>query len=134
MILQLETSYPNAIMPKGKRRVMFALDFFLRKEHRELSQTCPLYFRRGDSGRRVIACLLSKQVRKKERNYHVKQQNPCSNNKTIKELSARQKILRSDTGSGFLKDMKGPKCNAKIRPRSLRAPFPASKSYPVPSG
>ena len=51
MILQLETSYPNAIMPKGKRRVMFALDFFLRKEHRELSQTCPLYFRRGDSGR-----------------------------------------------------------------------------------
>lgn len=82
----------------------------------------------------MIACLLSKQVRKKERDYHVKQLNPCSDNKTIKELSARQTALRSDTGSGFLKDMKGPKCNAKIRPRSLRAPFPASKSYPVPSG
>ena len=133
MILQLETSYSHPIIPKGKRRVMFVLDF-LRKEHKELSQTCPLYFRRGDSGRRVIACLLSKQVRKKERNYHVKEQNPCSDNKTIKELPARQTILRSDTGSGFLKDMKGPKCSAKIRPMSLRAPFPASKSYPVTSG
>lgn len=112
-------------MPKGKRRLVFALDFLLRKEHRELSQICPLYFRRGDRGRRVIPCLLAKQVRKKEKNYHVKQQNPCSDNKTIKELSARQTTLRSGTGSGFLKDMKGPKCNVKISPRSLRAPFPA---------
>lgn len=125
MILQLKTSHPRPIMPKGKRRLVFALDFLLRKEHRELSQICPLYFRRGDRGRRVIPCLLAKQVRKKEKNYHVKQQNPCSDNKTIKELSARQTTLRSGTGSGFLKDMKGPKCNVKISPRSLRAPFPA---------
>ena len=95
-------------MPKGKRRLMFALDFFLRKEHRELSQTCPLYFRRGVRGRRVTPCLLAKQVRKKEKNYHVKQQKPCSDNKTTKELSARQTTLRSGTDSGFLKDKKAP--------------------------
>lgn len=133
-LLWLQASHPYLMMPKGKTRSVFVLGFFLRKGYGRLSQTCRLYFMTGAGAGGWSHVPYLNKSGKSKRNYHIEQQNPCSDNKTIMKMAARQTSLRSDTDSGSPKSIQAPKCNAEISPRWLRAPFPASKSYPVPTG